>query len=510
MVRRRQERHVVAARDLRRRIGGPVVHHDHLEVRIVDPLQTVERVADRGGAVVAAHHDGDARAIGSRARRHVRVGPLHRGQGRLRPAVAGREAEVPVQHVEPALVPLRRPAEDEAPGAAGLEGLAHLPVEHFRLAQLAVAQAVDADLGQDERALAHQVLQARQVRRKIRPRLEVDVERREVEERELEVLRAWIAHVRDEPFRVLRLHLRAKIRQEALDATPAVPAHQRRRDLVADRVAEQRRVTRERARALAHLRLDAARRTAALQERHVLRPVEPRHDAQTPLLREIQQPERRPRVDAHGVDAARGHRFEVARHHVGLRHPIPVAVAAEGAVGDAAHPELLSAHLEELAARDRALPCLQHADRGLRDTKRDVRREGSRQAIHDRPRQGARRDGRDQSAPPRATPRTLPTSCPPSLSASASTSTSTSTSASTAPPRPAPPAIREPHRRAPGGIPVVAPGPIRTEAFEPDQPSESTKICNRFATRASQSRQAYTRERRKPGTCGHCARSAGW
>ena len=71
------------------------------------------------------------------------------------------------------------------PGAAGGEGGPHLPVERPRLRLLGVAQRVEAGLGHDQRAVAGDVLQPREVGLELRARLEEDVEADEVDERQL-------------------------------------------------------------------------------------------------------------------------------------------------------------------------------------------------------------------------------------------------------------------------------------------------------------------------------------
>src|SRR3712207_8602963 len=53
--------------------------------------------------------------------------------------------------------------------------------------------------------------------------------------------------------------------------------------------------------------LDRALRRAVVEERHVLLPGEAGHDVESVLLGEVEDPARRGRVRAHGVDAALGH-----------------------------------------------------------------------------------------------------------------------------------------------------------------------------------------------------------
>src|SRR4029079_2469363 len=69
--------------------------------------------------------------------------------------------------------------------------------------------------------------------------LEVEVERDEVEERQSQVLGRRVVDVGEERVGGLVAHGAGEAGEEALDAATAVPADERRRDLVADREAEE-------------------------------------------------------------------------------------------------------------------------------------------------------------------------------------------------------------------------------------------------------------------------------
>ena len=60
-------------------------------------------------------------------------------------------------------MPLVRPGEDERTGGAELVRRLQLAAQDPRLTLLPVARTVQADLGEDERAVAGEVLQAREV-----------------------------------------------------------------------------------------------------------------------------------------------------------------------------------------------------------------------------------------------------------------------------------------------------------------------------------------------------------
>jgi hypothetical protein len=192
--------------------------------------------------------------------------------------------------------------------------------------------------------------------------------------------------------------------QEALRPPPAVPAHDRARDLVADRVGEQRLVTAARAHARADALLDGSHESAIVQEGDVLLPGEPDQHAQVVLGRGVEQPLGRHGVRAHGVDPARRHGGEVGAHHVGRREQAGVVAATEGAVGDAAQQQLLVPREEELAAHAQAIQCRPAAlRRGCGSQRRGGLPVGGRNARRRRHRlqRGERRARSNAVRPPR-------------------------------------------------------------------------------------------------------------
>ena len=153
------------------------------------------------------------------------------------------EAEGPVLHVVAVPVPLVGPGEHEDAGTAGGERAPRLPGERARLDALVVAEAVKPELAHEERSVAGEILQTGQVGLKPVLRLEVHVEAHEVEERQLEVFRRGVVHVCHEPAGVLLHDRPVQPLEVALDPSAAQPARHRRRDLVAEGVAQERRMT---------------------------------------------------------------------------------------------------------------------------------------------------------------------------------------------------------------------------------------------------------------------------
>ena len=273
----------------------------------------------------------------------------HRVERRLRAAVAVGEAEVPIVDVEAAAVPLVGPREHEGARAACLERGPDLPVEHLRLHFLAVPPAVQPDLGHHQGPVAGDVLEPRQVGRERPLRLQVDVEGHEVEERELEVLRRREVDVGDEALGVLLLGCAVEAVQEALDRAAAVPAHDRRGDLVADGVGHDGRVAGARPDPIADASLDRPGAFTLVEEGHVLLPREADHDHQAVPLGGVQKPARWHGVGAQRVQAVTGHLREVGLDHRGIRVVAAGIVRAERPVGRTLDEDLLLFPQEELA-----------------------------------------------------------------------------------------------------------------------------------------------------------------
>ena len=350
-VLRPDEPHVVFAGDRRAVVGRPVVDDDHLEVRVAQVRETVEAIANRPGPVVRADDDRDARPAPGRRKRGLGVGGPHGAQGRLRLAALVRQAELPVVHVLARPVPLVGPGEDEGARRARGEGRAHLPVEHGGLGPLSVAEAVEAELAQHERAGAREVVQTGEVGLEAIARLEIDVEAHEVEERQPQVLGGRVVHVRDEAVGILRLHDSCETLEVALDPPRPEPAHDLRRDLVAERVAEEGGMAGTGAYLGAHDLRDVGRALPIDQEADVLLGRETDHDAQAVLRGEVEQRARRQRVgDAYRVDPVGRHLCEVGVDRVQVAVFPVVLVGPEGAVRDAADIEGRVAYDEELAA----------------------------------------------------------------------------------------------------------------------------------------------------------------
>src|SRR5262249_34219807 len=144
-------------------------------------------LTDGACAVVAADDDRDARP--GKVSGEGRVGKrlADRAQRRLPSPLAGGQSKVPVLDLVAAPVPLVCPGEDEGSDTPSRERAPDLPGQCACLFMQAMPTAVESDLGQQQRSLAGKVLKACQVRVEQLRRLEVDIERDEVQERQVEV-----------------------------------------------------------------------------------------------------------------------------------------------------------------------------------------------------------------------------------------------------------------------------------------------------------------------------------
>src|SRR6516164_5309389 len=102
-------------------------------------------------------------------------------KGSFRLTVGAGDAEGPVLDLVAAGVPIIRPGEDECAGQTHQEGLPDVAGQELRLFLLAVPERVHADLPQEQRLIADEVLEAEQVAAKGFQIVQVDVESQEVE-----------------------------------------------------------------------------------------------------------------------------------------------------------------------------------------------------------------------------------------------------------------------------------------------------------------------------------------
>ena len=181
--------------------------------------------------------------------------------------------------------------------------------------------------------------------------LQVDVEAHEVQERELEIFGGGVVHIGDEALGVLGLDGAVRPPQVAFDRSTAEPSGYGAGDLVADGIAQQRRVPGALPGHAADQRLDLAHVPLPIDEQaQVLLGGERDHDPKALSLGGVEQGSRRHRVrNAHSIEAARRHLGEVALYEVEALVLATVWAGGERPVSHATHVDLFIAGEEELA-----------------------------------------------------------------------------------------------------------------------------------------------------------------
>ncbi len=184
---------------------------------------------------------GQVRCCSARKRR-VREGRRPRPRRRLRLALAIDQAELPVVDGVAAAPPLVGPRERDRAAGAFLERRADVHRGDVGLSLFALAHAVGARFGEQQRLVAGDVLQPRQIGAQLRLAMQVDVEGADVEEREIEKFGRRKVDVGEQAVGRRGLGVLIECAQKALDADAAVPAHDARRNLVAEREGQDRRM----------------------------------------------------------------------------------------------------------------------------------------------------------------------------------------------------------------------------------------------------------------------------
>jgi len=106
------------------------------------------------------------------------------------------------------------------------------------LALFAVPAAVEADFGEDERPISGQVVKSSEIGIQRVLMFEVDIEAKKIEEREVEIFRRRKVDIGDERVRIGLFSRAIEPLQKALNRFRAMPADDRRRDLVPDAITQ--------------------------------------------------------------------------------------------------------------------------------------------------------------------------------------------------------------------------------------------------------------------------------
>jgi hypothetical protein len=200
-----------------------------------------------------------------------------------------------------------------------------------------VPERVHPELAQQQRSIAHQVLQPEQVTPERPGVVQVDVEGREVQERQVEVLGRRIVGVGDQAIGIDLLADVGQFPEEALDPPAPVPAHDVGRDLVGDAVGEDATVPAAAPggppHGLPRLRL----RGRAFQETEVFGPGHIDQHLEAVFAGALEQPVGGHVVGADRVDGGSPHPGEVVAHLDRVGERLAPGVGGERAVGNAAH-----------------------------------------------------------------------------------------------------------------------------------------------------------------------------
>ena len=222
--------------DLTRAIAGSVVDQNDFEIRILELFERRQAALERIGGVVRAHHDGHARPrqSGLPRKRRVLEGRRDRCRRRLDPPIPIDQTKGPIVNRMTTAPPFVRPAERDGTAGALLKRRADVHGGDFGLAVFAFANRVGARFRQEQRLLARDMLQAREIGAQLGFTMQVDVDGVQVEERKIQKLGGREVHVGEElvgrcPFGVL-----IELAQKTLDPKAAVPAHDAWRNLVTE------------------------------------------------------------------------------------------------------------------------------------------------------------------------------------------------------------------------------------------------------------------------------------
>ena len=342
--------------DFAGRVGRAVVDDDDLVVGVIQLRDRAQTLVEGLGGVAGTDQNGDLRPPAAQPGREAGVRELEGrvGQGRLGAALFVGQPEPPVvDRVAPA-PPVVGPRERDRTAGTPLERDADLRRGEQRLALFALAQAVGAPFGQQQRTVAGHDLQVREVVTKVLAAVQVDVERADVEERKIEVVRRRVVDVGEQRLGRGLLHVVVHVPQKPLDSGRAVPANDTGRDLVADRDEQGRRMAGQPTYLPDDLLAHRAGELAIVEKRDMLRPRNARRDVQSLPRRRIQQLVPRHGVGPYRVDAGPGHQREVLDDPRQRRKLIAVRVGRERAVRHALDQEALRPDLEELADHTRS------------------------------------------------------------------------------------------------------------------------------------------------------------
>jgi len=312
----RDKAHGISPGNVTGRISGAVIDDDDLEVGVVEAPDRVQAILEGVGSIVGADDNRDPgprlhAGFGERRRRNRRADLRQR---RLGFPICIDEAERPVFDLVASAPPLVGPREGHRAAESFLERRADVHRGDRGLPVGSLADAVGACLRKEQRTRAGDLLQSREVCAQVGFAVQIDVERADVEAVELEIFRRRVVHIRQQAMRRCGPGVGAQVLQKARHALVPVPAHDGRRNLIADREQQCGRMRAKHSDVGRDLAPNIARQPRVVQKRHVLRPGQTDHDAKPVLRRLVQQCEGGDRVGADRVEPGPCHEGEVRPH----------------------------------------------------------------------------------------------------------------------------------------------------------------------------------------------------
>ena len=145
---------------------------------------------------------------------------------------------------------------------------------------LPFSDAVYAGFGQEERFVASEILKARQICAQILLAVEIHVERRHIEKRQIEVFRRRVVDVCEQTVWRAGFGFSVDVTEKPLDTVSSLPSHDRGRDLIAKRDERDTRMRFQHAHLRNDIAPDAGAELLVIQERDVLGPGNADHETQ--------------------------------------------------------------------------------------------------------------------------------------------------------------------------------------------------------------------------------------
>src|SRR5207249_566682 len=248
--------------------------------------------------------------------RHDTIRGAHRRQRGLRPPLLVGETKGPVVNILPASIPVFGPREDKGARAPTSERAFDLAPEEVGLFLAAIPETVEADFAQDHRTVPGDRMQPRDVGLERVPFFEIDVERDQIQEFQPQVLGGREIDVGDEAARILVLDDLVESAEVPFDSRGTEPPHELWRDLVAQGVAQQRRVPGDGPDLLPNELLEVGSTLAIDQIADIPLSGEPDHHTESIAFGDIEQWPGRHRENTNGVDSGCGHLSEVLPDHL--------------------------------------------------------------------------------------------------------------------------------------------------------------------------------------------------